>query len=409
MKEIIECLVSLGVLIVVIRAWRKMDQIERRVIGLFMLMVVILVCIAMSAMRNIQDSIKSNDWVNKTHDVIIHANAILSSLNAGDSALRTYLLTGDPRDQGAYRAAYADMIKNVVETKALTKHGEEKDLQNPEILELENLISNRMDFTRAVVQARTQGGLDAARQIMIAHSDAESMARIQRLVQNVNTEEDSLLKARDEDSHLKAQATRTTVYTGVAVNFVLLFIVVWLMRDDLAARRCAARALEEANALLETKVQERTAELVKANASLKQENLERKWSNQSLDHQLRYSQLIINSIGELVFVISRALNISRINPAVSLNTNWEPQDLVTQSLDRVLQLNAEASADSPPQNPITFAMRQGREIQDRDAVLLTKSGKTAPVRYSMVPLRDQDKVVGAVVTVRMQNGTQKPA
>jgi len=40
--------------------------------------------------------------------------------------------------------------------------------------------------------------------------------------------------------------------------------------------------------------------------------------------------------------------------------------------------------------------------------LLTKSGQTAPVRYSMVPLRDHDKVVGAVVTVRMQNGSRKP-
>jgi hypothetical protein len=31
------------------------------------------------------------------------------------------------------------------------------------------------------------------------------------------------------------------------------------------------------------------------------------------------------------------------------------------------------------------------------------------VRYSMIPLRDHDKVVGAVITVRMQNGPQKPA
>jgi CHASE3 domain sensor protein len=385
------------------------EKIEQRVIGLFVLMVVILVFIAVSAMKTPREAKESSDWVNKTHEFIIDVNAILSSLHAGDAALRTYLLTGDARDQGAYRLAYSEMIKHIEWAKALTKSREEADLQNPQILKLQNLISNRIDFTRTVAQARGQGGLDAARQLLTDHPDIESMGEIQFLVKNITDQENSLLTKRDQEAHLNALATRNTVYVGVAVNFLLLAVVVWLMRDDLAARRRAARALEDANAQLEIKVQERTAELVKTNGSLKQENLERRWSNQALDHQLRYSQLIINSIGELVFVISRALNISRINPAVSHQTHFEPQDLITQPLDRVLQWHAETAGGAPPQNPITFAMRQGREIQDREALLLTKSGQTAAVRYSMVPLHDQDKVVGAVVTVRMQTGPTKPA
>jgi CHASE3 domain sensor protein len=385
------------------------EKIEQRVFGLFLLMVAILVYIALSTVRNMREAVNGSDWVNKTQEVINQANAVLSSLHAGDAAVRTYLLTGDPRDQGAYRSAYADMLKHLAEAKALARHGEEKDLQNRQIDELENLISNRIDFTRSIVQAREQGGLDAVRQVMTGHPEAGSMARIQRVVLNIDNQEISLLGKRDQESHLDAQATRETVYTGVAANFVLLFVASWLIRDDLAARRRAAVALEEANAQLEAKVQERTSELVKANTTLKQENLERKWSNQAIEHQLRYNQLVINSIGELVFVISKALNISRINPAVSQNTHWEPQDIVAQSLDRVLQLKTEPAAGSPPQNPITFAMGQGREIQDHAALLLTKSGQTAPVRYSMFPLLDQDKVVGAVVTVRMQNGSQKPA
>jgi CHASE3 domain sensor protein len=385
------------------------EKIERRVFGLFVLMVAVLVYIALSAVRNMQETKKSSDWVNKTQEVINQANAILSSLHAGDSAVRTYLLTGDPRDQGAYRSAYGEMIKHIAVAKALTSNGEEKDLQYRQIVELESLISDRIDFTRSVVQAREKDGLDAARQIMTGHPEADDMPRIRRVILNINAHEHSLLKARDQEAHLNAQAERTTVYTGAAANFVLLFVAAWLMRDDLAARRRAARALEDANAQLETKVSERTAELTKANTILKQENLERKWSNQSIEHQLRYNQLIINSVVELVFVISKALNISRINPAVSQNTHWEPQDIVAQSLDRILQLDAEPAAGSPPQNPITFAMGQDREIQDHDALLLTKSGQTAPVRYSMFPLHDQDKVVGAVVTVRMRNGSPKPA
>jgi len=205
---------------------------------------------------------------------------------------------------------------------------------------------------------------------------------------------------------LQAQATKTTVYTGLGVNFVLLALVVWLLRDDLAARRKAAEALAEANAQLETKVQERTAELVKTNQTLKQENLERRWSYQALDHQLRYNQLIINSIAEMVFVISRALNISRVNPAVVQLTNWEPQELISQSIERVLQFPPDP-AGGASQNPLTAAMRDGRQIQDRPANLLARSGRVIPVQYTLIPLHDQDKIVGGVVTVRVQNPAQQ--
>ena len=383
------------------------EKIEQRVVSLFVLMLGILVFVAFAAVRTIEKFIESSDWVNHTHDVIIQVNDVVSSLHAGDAALRTYLLTGDRRDQGAYRSAYAEMVEHLEIAKALTRSGLEKSTQNKQILELQDLISNRVDFTRSVVKARDQSGIDGARQVFAAHPDVESMGKIQRLSAFIIDGENGLLRERDKESHLQAQATRTTVYTGVVVNFILLVFVVWLLRDDLDARRQAAFALEEANAHLEAKVQERTAELVKANLSLKQENLERRWSNQALDHQLRYSQLIINSITDLVFVISRALNISRINPAVGHQTQWEPQDLVAQSLDRVLQLNSEASAGTPPQNPIAVAMREGRELQNRQAVLLSKGGTTTSVEYSMVPLRDQDKVVGAVVIVRLRNESPK--
>jgi len=182
-------------------------------------------------------------------------------------------------------------------------------------------------------------------------------------------------------------------------------LVVWLMRDDLVARRLAARALQEANEQLEAKVLERTAELVKTNQSLKQENLERRWSYQALDHQLRYNQLIINSIEELVFVISRALNISRVNPAVVQQTNWEPQELISQSIERVLQFPPDPAAGAA-QNPLTAALRDGRQIQNRPANLLERSGRIIPVQYTLIPLHDQDKIVGGVVTVRVKTTAQ---
>lgn len=380
------------------------ENIIRRVVALFILMLVVLAYVAVSAVRNIQQSIKSEDWVNHTHAVIMDADDILSYLHAGDSSLRNFLITGDRRDQEAYRLDYGTMVEKLVDAEALTRWGDEEKPLHDRILDLQVLISNRNDVARSIVQSFNSGGLAGARTLFATHPDVESIGKIERAVGNLIGYEENLLRERDKEEHLQAQATRLTVYTGVAANFVLLGIMLWLIMDDLAARRKAAQALEEANAQLEAKVQERTAELVKTNQSLKQENLERRWSYQALDHQLRYNQLIINSIAELVFVVSRALNISRVNPAVVHQTNFEPQELIAQSIERVLQFPPDATG---AQNPLITAMRDGREIQERPATLLNRAGAAIPVHFSLIPLHDQDKVVGGVVTVRLQNGAAR--
>ena len=216
--------------------------------------------------------------------------------------------------------------------------------------------------------------------------------------------ENGLLSQRDHEAKKQAEDTKNLIYAGVVVNFALLVFASVLIRDDLKARRIAATAMAEANAMLEAKVQERTAELVKSNAALKKENLERRWSYQALDHQFRYNQLIVNAISEMVFVVSKALNISRVNPSVTHVTQWEAEDLVSQSIERVLQVPADG-----PANPILAALNEGRELQERPALVTTKSGASIQVRFNLVPLRDDNKVVGGVVTVRPWLGApQKP-
>jgi PAS domain-containing protein len=316
------------------------------------------------------------------------------------------LITGDEHDRQDYREAYSTMKERLDEAEALTRAGEEEQPLHQRFLDLQKLISDRIAAARSMVEAsKTEGGLEAIRQQFRTHPDLESIHQIERSINNIIEQENRLLVERDKRQHLEALSTRMTVYTGLSVDFVLAALVLWLIRDDLAARNKASRALEEANAQLEAKVRERTIQLVATNHSLNEENLERRWSCQTLDHQLRYNQLIINSMTELVFVVSRALNISRINPAVVRQTNWEPQELIAQSIDRVLQFPQER-AGGVFSNPLAAALRDGRQLEERPALLLARSGTTIPVLFNLAPLHDQDKIVGGVVTVRMQVGVQ---
>jgi CHASE3 domain sensor protein len=375
------------------------DRTIRRVVLFFLFIAAVLVAVSVQALRNIRHSVADTDWVNHTHAVILETEAVRSALLAADGLMHTYVLTGDARDMGACREALSDASENMDIAKALTRFEPE---QNKQLVEIESLANQRADFVQGILSARKSGTMASVRDMLAGDSGGTAMRDIQKKIDKLKGDELALLTERDTAAYLQAQATSWTVWTGVALDVLLLAGVAWLVRDDLAARRRAASALEEANARLEARVQERTADLGSANARLSNENLERRWANHALEHQLRYNHLIVDSISDLVLVLTAALNISRVNPAVVRLTGLEPADLVNQPLSVVARLApGPEGADAPLRDPIAQSLKDGRELQRLAAVVLDKRGRQTRALLSLFPLRDQDRVVGCVVTLQV--------
>jgi PAS domain S-box-containing protein len=359
----------------------------------------VLVAVAVKAVRNAGKSVADSDWVNHTHAVILENEAVRSALLTADGLLHTYALTGDARDMGACREALSDASENLDIAKALTRFEPE---QNKQLVEIETLANQRTEFVQGALAARTSGDMATLRAMLAADAGGTAIRDIQRKIDKLKSDELSLLTERDTAAYLQAQATSWTVWTGVALDVLLLAGAAWLVRDDLAARRRAATALQAANDQLEARVQERTAELGSANSRLSNENLERRWANHALEHQLRYNHLIVDSISDLVLVLTAALNISRVNPAVVRLTGLEPAELVNQPLSRVAHLAAgDDAADAPLRDPIAQSLKDGRELHWQPAVVEDKRGRQTRALLSLFPLRDQDKVVGCVVTLQI--------
>ena len=132
--------------------------------------------------------------------------------------------------------------------------------------------------------------------------------------------------------------------------------------------------------------------------ALRAQHLERRWADQSIRHQLRYNQLIIDSIDELVFVLTKALNISRINPAVTRTTGYGLPELLKVRLGKIVRLDG-AGADDLGQ--LAAAMKAGSGLEELPAILLDRHGAELPARLTMAPMLDSNRVVGAVVTLRV--------
>ncbi|MFM1749758.1 MAG: hypothetical protein RLZZ188_3424, partial [Verrucomicrobiota bacterium] len=336
-----------------------------------------------------------SDWVNQTHAAILELGSLRGAFLASDAALRTLVVSGVEQDEAACRETMADLSENLEVVRALLRSDA---AAAPAVERLDALAAGRAKLTRDAVAARRGGRPDEIRALLLADTAAGVTAEVRRIVEKLKTEQMALLAARDSQAYLQAQTTRWTVGTGVAFNFILLGLAGWLVWDDVRARRRAAAVLREANDQLETKVRERTAELAKANDVLRAENLERAWGTQALEHQLRYNELIVNSITDLVFVLTKAQNISRINPAVTHVTGFETKELVNRPLQELVRLGSGGRAG--PGDPLAQALREGRDYREAEAFVKDRNGREVAVSFMLFPLRDRDRVVGGVVILR---------
>jgi CHASE3 domain sensor protein len=371
------------------------DNILLRVFALCAVILVVIAAVAVYALQALNRAVASSDWVNHSHATIYELENITSHLRQGDGLMRTYALTGEAGDLAASREAFEKMGQHFDTASALTRN---EPAVKQALTQLRTQAAERETLARAVWAARSAGQQGKVQSLLTADAGSTAVAAIERGLSQLRDAQFEQLSERDHLSYLQAQTTRWVVGVGIGLNFFLLAGVGWLLRDDIAARRRAASALSEANAQLETKVQARTAELRQSNAKLSAENLERKWTIASQEHQIRYNQLIVNSVNDLVFVLTKALNVTRINAAVVNLTGRIDEAILTGPLARVVEVAPEPSTGL---DPLARALLEGRELRHHPAVVLGQGARRIPARLTLIPLRDQDKVVGAVVVVQV--------
>lgn len=364
------------------------DNIEQRMMALFGVVAASLVLVAAVALKNVKQAEVTSDWVNHTHAVILETEAIQTSLHTAEGRLRSYILTADERDQSAYREAYNEAKEHLEVAKSLTKDDQR---QQQRIAELESLFAKRVDFARKLVAER-QNDLEAAKKLIVSDASDQTLSDVRKLVEKLKNEEADLLQKRDRENFLQAQSTRWTVYVAAGVNVAVIGLIFWLIRHDLNSRRLVALTLKQANEQLEQKVAERTAELAKSNESLTLENLERKWSQSILERQFRHFEQILHSIGDSIFVISRTGRIIRVNPPATKLSGYSVNELIGEQLAQVLETEGNAA-----ESVFVEALKAGRDITSLPASIKPRQGASLKVVARSFPVRDHDKVVGAVV------------
>lgn len=363
---------------------------------LFLLMGGIIVGVAFFAIRAINRDAESSDWVNQTHATIYELDGMMSEFQAGEGMMRTFALTGEVRDFTECRSGYFAVLEHHAVAQALTR--DNPDVQSS-LARLETTVQARIALADSIKELFDGGRREEVGSLLRSDAGTMALAGFQQTISRLRNRQFELLSERDRESYRSAHTTRFVVGLGVATNLLLFGAVAWLIRDTLATRRQLTQTLREANTVLEQKVRERTSELTAANRRLTRENLERKWTTLSQERQLRYNHAIVNTVSDLVFVLSKALNVTRLNPVVAHATGLAEEEILGRPIAQVLRLPGQETGAAADR--LARAVAEGRELTGYPAELLDRNGQSRPGLVSVVPLRDDDTVVGAVVVLRL--------
>jgi PAS domain S-box-containing protein len=173
----------------------------------------------------------------------------------------------------------------------------------------------------------------------------------------------------------------------VVANRVLALFAIWVTALLLFERRGLDDALKEANANLERRVAERTAEFETANRSLRSEIERRTQAEQSLrESEARY-RLVTDSLPSLISYIDKDLRYRYVNKAYSEWFGIAPDEILGKPIDEIVGDAAYAIIE--PHHQRTLA----GEFQRWEQELPYSHGGHRFVQSVHVPDRDKNGVV----------------
>jgi len=204
-------------------------------------------------------------WVDRTHQAIGAAESVLALATDVETAARGFTITG--RDQ--YLQPYTEAVGSIDDKLAALRGLTVDDaFQQRRLGILEGLVKQRIGLAGQIIEARRSGGPDAARALHMTGRGKELHDAIRKIVKEMTDAEQALLTQRQARTDRVTAVALLIVAAGSALALLIVVAAQVLIRREFAAARRARVALGETNALLESRIAERTAKLERVNRHL---------------------------------------------------------------------------------------------------------------------------------------------
>jgi PAS domain S-box-containing protein len=131
---------------------------------------------------------------------------------------------------------------------------------------------------------------------------------------------------------------------------------------------------------------------------LEVENIEQKWGHAALQRIVDHHELVLNSMQEGIFIVSKNGRIISANPAAANLARREAKQLAGKSIGAVL-LDDDRLPYPWEKHFLRSPIKNGRPIPLKPATIKQADGSLLNVQMACHPTRAQENLTGAVITV----------
>src|SRR5262245_44575130 len=340
-------------------------------------------------------SVQAEQWVAHTLEVKQSITELLNSVNAGESAQRGYLLTGDDALLEPYRTLRRTMPDRLAKLHKLVR---DNPRQLARLEELTPVLLQRLDVIDRTLTLTAQGQHAAA--VEIVHVEGVPlMKEVRSLVEELDTIEGDLLRERQNAA---ADARRQFLMASTAMLGACGVLAVFSL---LTARRYAKiseasrRRLAEHNVELERRVEERTADHARAAELARRERDRAEALLTDVNHRIGNNLALVSSFLTMQERLvrspdaARALDAARARVQAIASAHRKLRlgaDFATVRVNEVLgAVLDDISAGLPPGDLIRIQCQvEPLEINARDAVslgVLTSELVMNAVKHAFAP------------------------
>lgn len=199
--------------------------------------------------------------VDQTHQVRRQLALLLATHRDIQTGGRGFVLTGNPDYLQPYEQAKTRSEAIYRELAALVQ---DNPAQNVRLEPIDMLHKQQIAHAEQIIQTRQDAGIEAARQIIESGEDKRLADALLAAIREMDTEEALLLEVRYAEELRAANRLNWTLLASTVFAFLVVGLGGAIIHRDFRLRHRSEQTILEQNAWLESRVQERTAELRKS-------------------------------------------------------------------------------------------------------------------------------------------------
>ncbi len=317
--------------------------LERQIKFAFVLALLLLLTIGFFAYHSTNSLNEAINWEKHTQEVLLELDETLYLILDAEASGRGFVLTNNESFLEPYKQTAATLDANLKRLQTLVA---DNSVQTENSTKLENLAGEKLDFIKRTIEIRRTQGFARAVEEVSSNQGKNLMDEIRRLVGEMKDIEKNLLLTQEADLDKSVRSTSQILFLGSIVGILSLGLANFAIFRETGKRREVQNELRDTNKGLETRVEERTHELLNKNVELQEQIRHREQNEITLRQSENFARGILDSLPAQIAVIDMSGKIIAVNEAwqTFARTNGVDEKLITSSIGQnYLDVSAESS------------------------------------------------------------------